>query len=133
MQIKDLIAALALPAVVFSAAIPQDPEIPNWDDDSSNDIVGGVTASTGDFPFIVSLQRAGSHFCGATLLNANTILTAAHCAVGQTASNLQIRAGSLVSTHHIPSTLYFTNNHHRAAPPAASSPRSLPSRSTPAT
>jgi hypothetical protein len=38
MQIKDLIAALALPAVVFSAAIPQDPEIPNWDDDSSNDV-----------------------------------------------------------------------------------------------
>jgi trypsin len=97
MQIKEIIAALAIPAVVYSAAIPQDPEIPAWDEGSENDIVGGTTASAGDFPFIVSLQRSGSHFCGGTLLNANTVLTAAHCAVGQTASSLSVRAGSLVS------------------------------------
>jgi trypsin len=97
MQIKDLITLLALPAVVLSAAIPQDPtEIPDWDNGSQEDIVGGTAASAGDFPFIVSLQRSGSHFCGGTLLNANTVLTAAHCASGQTASTLSVRAGSLV-------------------------------------
>jgi len=101
MQIKDLFAALALPALVLSAAIPspQDPEIPDWDEGTpENDIVGGVTAVQGDFPFIVSIQRSGSHFCGGTLLNANTVLTAAHCAVGQTASQIKVRAGSLVSS-----------------------------------
>jgi trypsin len=102
MQIRDLITILAIPAVVLSAAIPQDPtEIPDWENGSQEDIVGGSAASAGEFPFIVSLQRSGSHFCGGTLLNANTVLTAAHCAVGQTASSLTIRAGSLVSNHFL--------------------------------
>ena len=100
MQIKDLLTVLAIPAVVLSAAIPQDPtEIPDWENGSQEDIVGGSAAAAGEFPFIVSLQRSGSHFCVGTLLNANTVLTAAHCAVGQTASSLTIRAGSLVRTH----------------------------------
>ncbi|KAF2818518.1 trypsin-domain-containing protein [Ophiobolus disseminans] len=101
MQIKDLLAALAIPALALAAAIPQpqDVEIPNWDEGSpENDIVGGVAAAQGDFPFIVSIQRSGSHFCGGTLLNANTVLTAAHCAVGQTASQIKVRAGSLSRT-----------------------------------
>jgi trypsin len=98
MYIKDLALALALPVLALSAAIPQDPppfiEDPSTDD---ADIVGGVAASQGDFPFIVSLQSStGSHFCGGSLLNANTVLTAAHCTVGQTASSLRVRAGSLV-------------------------------------
>lgn len=60
-------------------------------------IVGGTTASAGDFPFIVSLSKSNSHFCGGVLLNANTVITAAHCSVGQTASSVKVRAGSLVS------------------------------------
>jgi trypsin len=58
-------------------------------------IVGGETASAGDFPFIVSLQRSGSHFCGGSLVNANTVITAAHCSTGVSASSVQVRAGSL--------------------------------------
>ncbi|GAB77377.1 Trypsin [Austwickia chelonae] len=46
--------------------------------DSTN-IVGGVAASQDEFPFMVSLQRDGEHFCGGSLLNAGTVLTAAHC------------------------------------------------------
>ncbi|WYZ39659.1 hypothetical protein EsH8_III_001573 [Colletotrichum jinshuiense] len=58
-------------------------------------IVGGTLAVAGDFPFIVSLQRSGSHFCGGSLLNANTVITAAHCSVGQSAGSVSVRAGSL--------------------------------------
>lgn len=42
-------------------------------------IVGGVTAEKGEAPYIVSLTRRGGHFCGATILNANWIVTAGHC------------------------------------------------------
>lgn len=60
-------------------------------------IVGGEEAAAGDFPYIVSLQQGGSHFCGGTLLNANTVMTAAHCSTGTSPSSVTIRAGSLVS------------------------------------
>jgi trypsin len=97
MQIKDLLATLALPGVVLSAAFPptQDPEIPYQDEGFH--IVGGVAAAPGDFPYIVSVQERGLHNCGGSLLNANTVLTAAHCAYKRLASDLRIRAGSLVS------------------------------------
>lgn len=87
MLFKPVITALALAGSAFAAPapVPQD----------SLQIVGGVAASAGDFPFIVSLQRSGSHFCGGTLLNANTVLTAAHCSTGVSASSVSVRAGSL--------------------------------------
>ncbi|KAH7348225.1 trypsin [Pyrenochaeta sp. MPI-SDFR-AT-0127] len=88
MQFKDLLAALAIPALCLGAAIPQD--FPDGED-----IVGGEPAAAGNFPFIVSLQRNGAHFCGGSLLNANTVVTAAHCVAGQSASALRVRAGSL--------------------------------------
>lgn len=65
-------------------------------------IVGGTAASTGEFPYIVSLQyiRGNSHTCGGVMVNAHTIVTAAHCSVDQTPSTLQARAGSLVGFIH---------------------------------
>lgn len=43
-------------------------------------IVGGVAVTPPfKYPWIVSLQSSGVHFCGGSLLNANTIITAAHC------------------------------------------------------
>jgi trypsin len=80
------LATIAMPAVAMAAALPQD----------SVQIVGGVPAQQGDFPFIVSLQTGGSHFCGGSLLNSTTVLTAAHCAQAVSATSVTIRAGSLV-------------------------------------
>ncbi|KAJ8117663.1 hypothetical protein OPT61_g1194 [Boeremia exigua] len=82
MQYKVLIAGLMASAVT-AAPTPQE------------DIVGGTAAAAGEFPYIVSLQRSGSHFCGGSLVDSRTVVTAAHCTVGQTASSLTVRAGSL--------------------------------------
>ncbi|XP_036138938.1 transmembrane protease serine 3 [Monomorium pharaonis] len=45
-------------------------------------IVGGKDAPVGKFPYQVSLRKYGSHSCGGSIINENTILTAAHCILG---------------------------------------------------
>ncbi|KAJ8117213.1 hypothetical protein OPT61_g1544 [Boeremia exigua] len=90
MTIKSLVVGLAALSAVSASPVPQ------WEDDTNTpSIVGGVPAVAGDFPFIVSLQRNGAHMCGGSLLNANTVLTAAHCVDGITAAGLTVRAGTL--------------------------------------
>jgi len=92
------ILAFALPALVLSAPTPQDPDYTFPEDTPEEGIVGGTTARAGEFPYIVSLQRSSSHFCGGSLLNANTVITAAHCSVSSvvgSVSGLRVRAGSL--------------------------------------
>lgn len=54
-------------------------------------IVGGEEAQVNEFPFMVSLQRSKSHFCGGSLIKKNWVLTAAHC-VGST-SGLNVVLG----------------------------------------
>lgn len=60
---------LALLAAPVSAA----PEQPT--------IIGGQTATAGEFPYMVALVQAngGSQFCGGSLIAATWVLTAAHC------------------------------------------------------
>ncbi len=58
---------------------------------SAGAIVNGTEAPT--TPWQVSLQSGGEHFCGGSILDANTIVTAAHCLEGETAEGMTIRAG----------------------------------------
>ena len=59
-------------------------KIPSWMKSTFTDrIVGGKTA-TGPIPWQVSMQRRKEgffpqHFCGGTILDANTVLSAAQC------------------------------------------------------
>ena len=59
------------------------------------EIVGGQIAPS-PIPWQVSVQIGGSHFCGGTILDAYTILSAAHCFYnfGDSVEGFYIRAGS---------------------------------------
>jgi len=92
------IVAFALPALALAVPTPQDPSFEFPADTPDEDIVGGTTAASGEFPYIGSLQVGGSHICGGSLINANTIVTAAHCSVSNvigSVSNLRVRLGSV--------------------------------------
>ncbi|KAL6265047.1 hypothetical protein P5V15_005138 [Pogonomyrmex californicus] len=60
-------------------------------------IVGGKDAPVGKYPYQVSLRRYDNHFCGGSILNKHTILTAAHCIVAYT-SNPSALKGVTVHT-----------------------------------
>merc|ERR1712051_570902 len=60
---------------------------------NSDRIVGGVDAPT-MIPWQVSVRSGTFTFCGATILDASTILCAAHCFYQSSASGKSIRAGS---------------------------------------
>lgn len=89
--------ALAMASVLAMAAALPEP-VPMAVKRAEN-IVGGTAATTGEFPYIVSLQfiAGNSHICGGMLVNAQTVVTAAHCSIGSSVTRWQARAGSLVS------------------------------------
>lgn len=69
-------------------------ELGQGQDTTEQSIVGGTTVSVNSFPWQISLQSFNSHFCGGSIIDAQWILTAAHCVEGESASRLNIRAGT---------------------------------------
>lgn len=59
-------------------------------------IINGELQKTAN-PYVVSVVVSGwtgdSHLCGGTIIGAKTVLTAAHCTEGSSASNLRIKYG----------------------------------------
>lgn len=57
-------------------------------------IIGGQDASVGEFPYQVSLRYDGHHYCGGSIIDETTILTAAHCVQKKNASLLTVAVGN---------------------------------------
>jgi trypsin len=56
-------------------------------------IVGGSPSSTATYPFMVSVQRDGSHLCGGSVVAPSFVLTAAHCVPDGKATGLTVVIG----------------------------------------
>ncbi|KAL5117843.1 hypothetical protein ACEQ8H_004317 [Pleosporales sp. CAS-2024a] len=90
MYTKSLLFALAVPALISGAAIPE--ELP---DPGTSDIIGGNPANRGEVPFAVSIQLIGkTHRCAGTILDSHTVLSSAYCFINFDPSDFQIRAGT---------------------------------------
>ncbi|KAJ8669026.1 hypothetical protein QAD02_000285 [Eretmocerus hayati] len=57
-------------------------------------LVGGFHLSVGFYPYVVSIQYEGLHFCGGTSISADTILTAGHCIINKWHEWMTVRSGS---------------------------------------
>jgi hypothetical protein len=68
---------------------------------ASQPLVGGTSASAGEFPWMVSIQdTAGNHLCGGTIINSVWVLTSRQCVLGTNTlapthpNTLRVAAGS---------------------------------------
>lgn len=78
------------------------PRILNPEISSNPYIIAGLYAGPGQFPWQVSLKNSTeAHFCGGSIINAQYILTAAHCVINETPSNIGVYLGSHLLTSQI--------------------------------
>ncbi|CAO1420930.1 unnamed protein product [Diamesa hyperborea] len=97
-MLKEIIFTLLVASCVV--AFPQAPRFldilqnPSELADREGRIVGGRDATIEEFPYMAAMIWSGGFACGGSILNVNTILSAAHCTFGYPASQFQIRVGS---------------------------------------
>jgi trypsin len=56
-------------------------------------IVGGEPVTEGQLPYQIQLRWQGRFICGGSIIGANLVLTAAHCVVGDPASDITVIGG----------------------------------------
>jgi secreted trypsin-like serine protease len=72
---------------------PEATEAPDTLGEAEQEIIGGAYAGQNQFPYQVRLLVNGSHWCGGTIVNANWIVTAAHCVYGVNYQTIVVVAG----------------------------------------
>jgi secreted trypsin-like serine protease len=97
--VAALVAALVSLFVFVQSAQPARAQ----DQHHDTKIVGGTAVPDGKYPFIAALldTRFGStafqqQFCGGTLIDQDSVLTAAHCVFGESAAPLRVTVGRTV-------------------------------------
>lgn len=103
----SLMLALSLALLSASIALNQRAGADEHEGDSGatvdSQVVGGTGVRNGEYPFITALldRRASGgpywqQFCGGTLIDRNSVLTAAHCVKGMRPGRLRITIGRTV-------------------------------------
>ncbi|XP_049860229.1 trypsin delta-like [Schistocerca gregaria] len=59
-------------------------------------IVGGEPVDISQYPWQVSIQLMGGHYCGGSIISSTWVLSAAHCFYGSRASEFSVRAGTSI-------------------------------------
>jgi len=78
---RSLLGASIALAVTQTYAIPQ------------TRIIGGTESTSQSYPWMVSLKSNGQHFCGASLIDKQWVMTAAHCVEQETAGGVSVVVG----------------------------------------
>uniref|UniRef100_A0A1B0DKN2 Uncharacterized protein n=1 Tax=Phlebotomus papatasi TaxID=29031 RepID=A0A1B0DKN2_PHLPP len=87
--IQDFVAGVK---AAEDGLLPEEPSLESL-------IIGGQTASPGQFPYIASLRSSGNaHFCGGILANNRWIVSAAHCTIGRSLANTISVLGAISRT-----------------------------------
>jgi len=84
---KAVATLVLLGLVAASSAFPRSQKL--W----PTRIVGGEETSPNELPYQISFEYFGSHICGGSIYNANTVITAAHCCDVGSASSFSVAAG----------------------------------------
>lgn len=98
------LVVLALCLAAVNAYLPVGPKVADnvHGRSAGARVVGGVAATADRAPWQISLVSSGwfgdSHICGGSLIGTYTVLTAAHCCDGSTASSLKVKYGGLDRT-----------------------------------
>ncbi|KAK3099621.1 hypothetical protein FSP39_007108 [Pinctada imbricata] len=79
----------------YTETLSNDPksDIGTGTDASDRFIIGGQNAGLAAWPWQVALLRRGRLICGGTLITTDSVLTAAHCVVGQSPDDLSVILG----------------------------------------
>lgn len=85
-RLRTLLATAAIAATAFGATVV-------GGTGSAGAIVNGEATSITTTPWQVSIQNADGHFCGGTVIDATTVVSAAHCFEGESAAGVFVRAG----------------------------------------